>query len=281
MGKVVKANILILLAGLLMLGLGCSKNNDTPAAKPLLPDEVVETAPPVLKAITRKVNDAIGGYYEGIPARYDLTTKKYPLLIFLPGGGQVGNGQIDLPLLLNDGVMQLLDEKKFPPAFTVNGKAYSFVTLTPQFAYYPSDAEVESFILYALKNYRVDTSRIYLAGLSMGGIISTDMGGEFTSQLAAIVAISGVSANAGMDAKAQHIAQGKLPLWAFHNTGDPVNSVTGTYDFIARIKSYQPAIPPLLTLFDSNAHDAWTRAINPAYKENNLNIYEWMLQYSR
>jgi predicted peptidase len=272
---------LLMWFGLLMLCTGCRKSNGTPAEKPLSSNEVVETAPPVLQAVTSKVNEAIGGYYAGIPARYEQTTKKYPLLVFLPGGGQLGNGQIDLPLLLNDGVMQLLDEQKFPPSFTVKGKSYSFITLSPQFAYYPSDAEVESFILYALKNYRVDTTRIYLGGLSMGGIISTDMGGEFTQQLAAVVAISGVSANEGMDAKARHIAQGKLPLWVFHNTGDPVNNVASSYDFIARIRSYQPAVPPILTLFESDAHDAWTRAINPAYKENEVNIYEWMLQYSR
>jgi hypothetical protein len=28
-------------------------------------------------------------------------------------------------------------------------------------------------------------------------------------------------------------------------------------------------------------HDAWTRATNPQFKENNSNIYQWMLSYHR
>ena len=262
---------------------GCQKNYNADAVEglPVNADEVAETSPPVLHPVTKYINNAVGGYYVGLPARYDLTTKIYPLLVFLPGGGQIGNGQLDLTLLLNDGIMQLLDEKKFPPAFTVKGKTYSFITVTPQFSYYPSDAEVESFIAYVKKTYRVDNTRIYLSGLSMGGFITSDMGAVYTSQFAAIVPIAGVISDSGLAAKAANIARGNLPVWIFHNNGDPVNNVSMAVNFYASIQSNHPAIAPKLTLFPDKVHDAWTKTINPNYKENGMNIYQWMLQYAR
>jgi hypothetical protein len=50
------------------------------------------------------------------------------------------------------------------------------------------------------------------------------------------------------------------------------------------LDSFHPAIPPRLTEFEPMGllgHDAWTRATDPHYRENNKNIYEWMLSYHR
>lgn len=252
-------------------------------AKPTQADynAIVETQPPVLKPVVKKVNEAIGGYYAGLPAYYNQTSKSYPLLIFLPGGGQTGDGQIDLPLLLNDGIAELMEEKKFPPNFAVNGKNYSFINLTPQFNRYPSDEDVKSFIIFAKKNYRVDTSRIYLSGLSLGGTLTSNMGGEYTAQLAAIAPIAGVSTGNDINVKCGNIAKGNLPVWVFHNSGDPLISALDPINFVSVINSFHPSVTPKLTLFNNNTHDAWTKAIDPKYKENNMNMYEWMLNYSR
>ena len=251
-------------------------------AKPTQDDlnAIVEAQPPILKPVTKKVSDAIGGYYVSLPAYYDRTTKRYPLLIFIHGGGQIGNGQIDLPLLLNDGVALLVQDKKFPPNFFVNGKNYSFITLSPQFNRYPTDADVEVFIKFAKQTYRIDTSRIYMSGLSMGGVVTSEMGGEYTSQLAAIVPIAGVITGS-INTPCRNIASGSLPVWVFHNSGDPSVSVSDPKNFISAINTFSPFIVPKLTVFNANTHDAWTEAINPKYKENNMNIYEWMLNFTR
>src|SRR5436190_11126143 len=78
----------------------------------MAPNDLVETKPAVQKPITVKINDVIGGYYSALPVHYSETTKLYPLLVFISGAGQLGNGGIDLPILLNDGVAQILDERK-------------------------------------------------------------------------------------------------------------------------------------------------------------------------
>ena len=48
-------------------------------------DTVIETASPLTAAITTDVNANCAGYYEILPARYKLTTKTYPLILFIHG----------------------------------------------------------------------------------------------------------------------------------------------------------------------------------------------------
>jgi predicted peptidase len=258
---------------------GCKKN-DSPQPS-AANNSIVEVNPPSQKPVTININQYIGGYYESLPAHYQVTTKKYPLLIFLHGAGQQGDGGKDLPLVLNDGIAKSISQKIFPPNFNVNGNDFSFVVLSPQLRSMPSDSMVLSFLNYALAHYRIDQSRIYLAGISMGGILTTEMGGHFTARFAAVVPVSGASYGTDKESNAANIAAGGLALWAFHNSGDPVMSSTVTTDFVNLINSHHPSIPAMMTIFQASVHDAWTKAFDPSYKENNMNVYEWMLQYKR
>ena len=257
----------------------CKKNNGPqPSAAN---NSIVEVIPPSQKPVTVNINQYIGGYYESLPNHYQVTTKNYPLLIFLHGAGQEGDGGKDLPLVLNDGIAKQINQQTFPPNFNVNGNDFSFVVLSPQFRGMPSDSMVLSFVNYALAHYRIDPERIYLSGISMGGVLTTEMAGHFTPRFAAVVSISGASFGTDKASNAAGIAAGGLALWAFHNSGDPVISSTVTTDFVNLINSDNPVVPAKITIFQSSIHDAWTKAADPSYKENNMNIYEWMLQYKR
>ncbi|MEO6000337.1 MAG: dienelactone hydrolase family protein [Chitinophagaceae bacterium] len=275
MASILKRFSAIFLMGVLLTS--CKKDMKPTAD----PNSLVETQPAIQKPITVKVNGAIGGYYSALPVHYNETTKSYPLLIFIPGSGQFGNGALDLPAILNDGVAQILDEKKFPPNFTVNGKNFSMIVLTPQFSHYPANDEIASFIEYARKNYRIDATRIYISGLSMGGFVTSAFASEYASLVAAAVPISGVLTSGDLTARCLRIAQGKLAVWVFHNTEDPTINSSDSMDFVSMINNDHPSIPAKLTLFKASVHDAWTKAIDPAFKENKMNIYEWMLQYSK
>ncbi len=265
----------IFLLGILLSA--CQKD----VKRTVAPNDLVETQPAIQTPVTVKVNDAIGGFYSAVPAHYAETTKSYPLLVFIIGAGQIGNGELDLPYVLNDGVAQLLDEKKFPPNFKANGKNFSLIVLTPQFNKYPTNYDVASFIDYARKNYRIDSTRIYMSGLSMGGYVTSDFAAENTSLIAAAVPIAGVLNDRDVAERCLKIAQGNLPVWVFHNTDDPRIDAANPMNFVSMINSDHPAIPAKLTLFKSAVHDAWTKAIDPLYKENDMNMYKWMLQYSK
>ena len=96
---------------LLITGLGaCQKYLDAPPMK----EEDLRKRPASFIAHSEKVNDVIWGYYSATPGDYAISSNKYPLLVFFHGAGQFGNGSFDLPLLLNEAVPQILEEKKFP-----------------------------------------------------------------------------------------------------------------------------------------------------------------------
>lgn len=45
------------------------------------------------KAVAVNIGTNIGGFYESLPVNYDSEpTKKFPLIIFMHGAGEVGNG---------------------------------------------------------------------------------------------------------------------------------------------------------------------------------------------
>lgn len=272
---------LSLIFGLLVFTIAGSSCRKKLSAENIAANETVETAPMVLTPHFEKFGTMISGYYAGTPSLYPKTSKNYPLLLSLHGGGQIGNGNADLPLVLNDGVPLVLKQGKFPPNFRVGDKNFSFVVLAPQFNQYPSDQEVADFIAFARKKFRIDPSRIYITGLSMGGIVSSEMGGEYTSVLAAVVPMAGMSIDQRLELRCKNIATGRLPYWAFHNDNDPKNPVNDPIRFVATINSFSPAVPPKLTIFKDDIHDAWSKAVDPGYKENNMNIYEWMLQYTK
>ncbi|MET0634698.1 MAG: hypothetical protein ABWZ25_01650 [Chitinophagaceae bacterium] len=223
-----------------------------------------------------------GGYYEYLPQGYSATgTETYPLIIFFHGLGEKGAGNSStLPLVLKNGLPKVISQGKFPTSFTVNGKTSKFIVISPQFATWPGATQVGQIIDYAKKNYKVDASRVYVTGLSMGGACVWD-GAVSTnvSKIAAIVPVCG--ARAGSVAGGRVIATNNLPVWALHNETDPTVVSSYTKNWITYINT-APAPNPLarMTIWPGGGHDAWTKAYDPAYKENGMNIYEWMLQYN-
>lgn len=274
----------VLLLTLCVYVMGCKKSdtvitNETRENRENPNNNIVETQPAVQKGITVDVNGNIGGYMEALPALYDSTTKTYPLIVFIHGIGELGNGSSNLAAAANNGVPALIKNKKFPASFTVNGKSYSFIVISPQFKAWPSPADVNTMVNYAISKYRIDTTRIYVSGLSMGGGVTWDFGAAYASRLAAIVPICGASSES--DTKAKQIVNAHLPVWAFHNEDDPTVSVNNSKGWINKLNSLSANPAPKLTLWEKGGHDAWTKATNPDTKENNMNMYEWMLQYTR
>lgn len=254
------------------------KKDDSPGEGP------PETAPAVLVRMTMDVHEKIGGFYLAHPARYNETSRLYPLIVFIHGGGQYGSGAGDLPRLLTEGIPRLLKEKKFPPAFESGGKQYSFIVAIPQFKNFPDNDAVSAMIAYTKSAYRVDASRIYLAGFSIGARVVCDYAAAYPNRISAFVAMSGVSSY-NIEGKSKLIGQAGLPAWGFHNRADQVFPWEDTKNFIAGINASDLFQHSRLTVFEDSTgiqqHDSWTKATDPKYKEDGKNIYEWMLQFSK
>ena len=178
------------------------------------------------------------GFYEYLPQGYDPNgTQTYPLIIFVHGLGECGAGNpVDLPKMLWAGIPQAIAAGNFPSSLTVNGQTHKFIVISPQFMWWPSGGDIDMAINYAVANYKVNVSRVYLTGLSMGGGATWEYvgaGGAYINRIAAAAPICGASWPEYT--RARNIAAGNLPVWAFHNDGDPTVPIFYTNDYISQI----------------------------------------------
>lgn len=244
-----------------------------------------KTAAQTFTPITERITKHIGGYWEYLPHGYDsASAKKYPLLLYFHGIGEIGNGDFyDLKKLLKNDIPNLIARKKFPASFVVNKDTFQFVIICPQLSVSGRTwTEIDDFIDTVVSRYNVDQSRMYIMGLSYGGgtamFYCTDstMGGN------RFAAFATASQNLVVrDAPLKNLNQTNLPIWFAVNKGDHVVVPATTTDWVDRIKplTYKPQ--PLLDIFDTSGHDAWSRMFSPEFRPRGLNIYEWMLQYTR
>jgi predicted peptidase len=240
-------------------------------------DDVVETASPSNTPIHAVVSANCAGYYESLPSRYDSNAKKYPMILFLHGKGELGNGTTDLPNMVRAGLPRLIKKKQFPASFEVNGEHFSFIVIAPQFKERPSNEEVNKVLQYMTKKYRVDPARIYVTGLSLGGGVTWEFSSEFGNEVAAIAPVCGGSWPTSK--RASGIASFDIPVWAFHNADDKTVPAHYTEDYVNMINSHHPTVPAKFTLWPTGGHDSWTKAYNPETKEDGKNMYEWMLTF--
>jgi hypothetical protein len=234
------------------------------------------------------INSNCNGFIEYLPEGYSTSGQTYPLLVFLEGIGETGDGSLaDLQKLLNNGPPKYISQNNFPSSFTVNGQTHRFIIITPQIKIpiwqrYPTAQEINGIIDYAVQHYRVNTSRIYLVGISTGaGSVWSYCSSNtiYSNRLAAIAPFTGT--DTPTLAKARVIASTNLPIWAFHNRYDDGVNLKYTTGWTDTITMLSPNPLPKLTLFNASGHDSWYTPLLGTYKENNMNVYEWMLQYSR
>ncbi len=265
-------------------GVSCQKDNvsvTSPVSASQVDDMYTETSPTVQTPITKTINPNVGGYLEALPAHYnDHPKKRYPLIIFLHGQGELGSGSTsDLNKITDNAIPKLIANKTFPSNFIVHDTTFQFIVLSPQFKSWPQTTDVDAMLNYAGRKYRVDFSRVYLCGLSMGGGGVWDASWVNGRRFTAIVPIAGASWPTSE--KGQYIAEDTVAVWAFHNNNDPTVPSWYSVDYVQYINDYNPVIQAKLTEFNSASHDAWTTATDPNYKENGKNIYEWMLSYKK
>ncbi len=230
------------------------------------------------------------GLLESLPQDYATSNKKYPLLLFFHGLGEEGDGINDIWRVIANGPPKLINQGTFPATFTVNGNTYSFIVICPQMKGPPPNIrDLDSIVNYCFKNYRVDTNRVYFTGLSRGG---EEVWGYCSAanycanRTAAMVPVCGAY-NPGplrtpMPYAPITLASNNVPIWALHNSGDPTVPVAASQNWQDLVNAYVPKCNPQmkLTIFNANGHDAWSKAYDPNYRENGMNVYEWMLQYS-
>lgn len=193
-----------------------------------------------------------------LPENYAANqAEKFPILLFLHGGGQSGD-QIELV------------KKNGPPALVDQGMKFPFIILSPQNGYKNKFWDV--FLVIQLldsivKKYRVDTSRIYLSGMSRGGFGAWCMAAQFPDKFAALAVVCG----ANIAPYAGWI--GKMPVWVFHGTDDPLIPLHESVEMVDALRALGNNAK--LTVYEGVKHNAWEKA----YADPEL--YKWLLQQKK
>ena len=224
------------------------------------------------------------GYLEHLPKDYNKDGKRYPVMIFLHGIGERGNGTSDLNKVKKNGPPKLI-ERGDDMSFSVNGKQESFIVASPQL---PSNYNswpafyVDYVVEYVKKNYRVDPNRIYLSGLSLGGggcwrYVSDRA--EYANKIAAIVPICG--AQSYKSDKVGNLTGAKVKAWAIHGDADRRVPAQHSRDWVNGINERSPGLARL-SIYSGGGHgDAWFRGYQVDNKYHSPNVYEWLLQQKR
>lgn len=229
-------------------------------------------------------------YLEHLPDDYNPNDgKRYPVLIALHGFGEGGNPSINsTKFLRSTGIPALIDNGTFPTSVTVNGKVFKFIVISPQLnqknlSWYTPQVDYVVQQVKSIYASKADFQRIYLTGYSGGGAGAYTYPATATvlgNQIAAAVICSGASWYQNYT-EISNIVNSSLPIWAFHNDGDPIVSLTSDQGWFYALNAAGINPKMKLTVYPNvNQHDSWTRTYDPGQGNPN-NIYQWMLQYSR
>jgi len=181
--------------------------------------------------------------------------KSFPLLIFLHGSGERGE---NLELVKTHG----------PPSFVENRPDFPFITVSPQC---PNgtwwDVEnLQAMLDQVRSKYKIDSSRIYLTGLSMGGFGSWAWACKYPSQFAAIAPICG-----GGDIQFAGALK-NTPIWAFHGESDPIVPVKRTIEMVEAVNKNGGSAR--MTIYPEVGHDSWIKTYN------NPELYTWLIKHT-
>ena len=217
------------------------------------------------------------GFWEYLPREYE-TRENSPLIVFLHGLGENGNGNdIDLNKILNHGPPTLINQNTWLTDQNPTGDV--FIVLSPQNSkgdcHQPDD--VHEFLTWAIDEYNVDETRVYLTGLSCGGIGVWNYLEYYLHDdiVAAVVPIAGD----GIDAWTRHGCDlGKIPIWAFHGDLDDVIDVEGTNIPMDGLANCSSTVDARKTIYNGIFHDSWSFTYSLG---NEHDIYQWMLSHEK
>jgi dienelactone hydrolase len=214
---------------------------------------------------TAKLTPSGIGFLEYLPQGYNSNSDKYPIVIALHGIKEKGNTLTDVARVANVGL----------PKYVKFGAQYSFILISPQLkttmGRWTGDYVMQ--VLNYVRTYlRVDPSRIYLTGLSLGG------GGVWSVSTAnpnVFAAILPICSGYNITSAASTLANVDMPVWGFHGDADHTVGMSVTINMINAINSFKPNPLAKLTIFPGMGHVIWDKV----YKETSA--LTWLLSFRK
>lgn len=166
-------------------------------------------------------NAVAGGYNFWVytPGQYSESSAPLPLIIFLHGASLCGS---DLNRVRRYGVLHAIDKGKDIPAIVVAPQ-------NPGGAWKPS--KINDVLEWAKAHYAVDSTRVYVIGMSLGGYGTMDFAATYPDKVAAAMALCG-----GCSLK-DYQGLGNVPLWIMHGTADRAVPVSKSKSVVNGLKA--------------------------------------------
>jgi len=216
-------------------------------------DSTRQTPGKLEKEITVKVSIK---YLLYLPKGYDEDDNTWPLVLFLHGSGERGD---DLESVKRLGLPMLIEQ----------GKNFPFILVSPQCPLGQRWDPLELSVLLDKieEDYRVDTSRVYITGLSMGGEGTWKLAFAEPHRFAAIAPVCGRTDSYYLDAGILK----NMPTWVFHGAKDDVVPITESERLVNALKEAGSTVK--FTIYPEANHNAWTETYN------NEELYKWLLAH--
>ncbi|MBU8894169.1 phospholipase [Corallococcus sp. M34] len=246
------------------------------------------------------------GYAEYLPPGYLTSTSSYPVVIHLNGKDEFGTSTTEadlLSVLTRNGALNLIQTSS---TWKTYFGTHQVMVFSPRAPAEWSPAVLDSFVDFLVANYRVDPTRIYLTGLSLGGYGAWKYAYDHGSRLAALAPMA---TNIGGPGPSITQLQ-NVPVWAVHTYADgtslsaevswligltklygqysPVSvaspSTTVTYPFDAATHAWGAPVPGLvgtgssiarLTVYPGISHNCWEATYGDTV------FWDWMFAQHR
>lgn len=220
----------------------------------------------VLLLLPRTASSQLISHHGVVPGSYDFwvyvpqeravkDTSRLPLILFLHGKSLSGN---NLEQVRGYGPLEAL---KF-------GRKIDAIVLAPQAQGGWSPSRVKKVLDWTEQHYPVDTNRIYVFGMSMGGYGTIDFVGTYPDKVAAAIAMCG-----GGTIK-NYSGLNKVPLWIIHGTSDSSVSYKESQKVVDAMKASGPTDLLRFDLHEGVNHSRLGRVFYMSEP------YDWFLKHS-
>ena len=195
-----------------------------------------------------------------LPESYaQSTNEEFPLILFLHGAGERGS---DLDSVKRHGIPKIVETNPDFPFIAVSPQC-------PKDSWWTSELHtINGLIEEVVEKYQVDTSRIYLTGLSMGGFGTWSLASMYPERFAAIAPVCG-----GGEVRQILRSLVEIPIWTFHGQKDDVIPFSRSEEIVTALKKHGSSIK--FTIYPEAGHDSWTKTYD------NPELYKWFLKHSR
>ncbi|MAJ71635.1 phospholipase [Candidatus Poribacteria bacterium] len=195
-----------------------------------------------------------------LPESYaQSNNQKFPLILFLHGAGERGS---DLDSVKRHGIPKIVETNPDFPFIAVSPQC-------PEDSWWTSELHtINGLIEEIVEKYQVDTSRIYLTGLSMGGFGTWSLASMYPERFAAIAPVCG-----GGEVRQILRSLVEMPIWTFHGQKDDVIPFSRSEEIVTALKKHGSSIK--FTIYPEAGHDSWTKTYD------NPELYKWFLKHSR